>query len=634
MKRICVLEFHAADSEIPEYILYLAKELKKITDMLFVVINLEKGKEVHLEELDSIVDEVVVRDDIDFDAGAFKYALSEVIGWNQIREYDELILVNDSCYGPIYPLEKVFDTMKDKKYDFWAITEREEFSDKKTGKFIPYHVQPYFLVIRKRMLADKKFEAYWKSLPSLPTFRDAVYKYELKFTEYFNRLGYKSGAYIDDKYFPETVANEPPAVYFDTYNLVVGHRSPFLKKKTFFFDQEIITNANMGENARKTLGYIEKSTDYDSNLIWKDLIKRRDINQLKTILHLNYICQSSPKADKSFKDESAVVVFSNDINKCKMNKRFTEIGKYTTVFFADEEDLTKKLCSYEYVCLVFADVNDLVSLEMLFENALQNPSYVGGIIDILKKGRLLGMLTTPTPYHGENFSKRFKFDLGKRNKLKKIAKDICSQVKIPNAELFTVGNACWCKKDAISPLIEKIQTFKEMAFQNINLTQTIIPYVAQKQGYYSGELTNVKYASVICADYLYMLQSLVSNTLISNGVNSLYSVESKINKGINTFVQGLSKVYIYGAGDFGYRCLKYLNHNNLKTAGFIVSDGYRRNKKFLWFDIYELSEIVFDESIGVIVACDNDKLHTFIENLSARGVRNYITFREDAKNEC
>ncbi|MBR3623781.1 MAG: hypothetical protein IKN43_10615, partial [Selenomonadaceae bacterium] len=400
MKRLCVLEFHAADSEIPEYILYLAKELRKITEALFAVINLEKGIVINLEELNTVVKDIFVRDDTDFDAGAFKYALSEGLGWDQIRKYDELILVNDSCYGPLYPLKDVFVAMRDKPFDFWAITEREKYVGSRPGEFMPYHVQPYFLVVRKRMLMDKNFELYWKSLPSLHTFRDAVYKYELKFTEYFNGLGYKSGAYVDAKCFPETVCNEPPAVYYDTYNLISTHKSPFLKKKTFFANQENITSVNMGEIARKTMNYIEKSTDYDCDLIWRDLIKRRDINQLKTILHLNFICRSSKGKSVSVKEKTAIIVFSDDIDKCQINNRLIAIDKYVPVFFYNTEDLLNKIDGYEYICLIFASMKDDVAFEMLFENALQSLSYINCVIDILKDSKLLGILTTPTPYHG------------------------------------------------------------------------------------------------------------------------------------------------------------------------------------------------------------------------------------------
>ena len=277
-------------------------------------------------------------------------------------------------------------------------------------------------------------------------------------------------------------------------------------------------------------------------------------------------------------------------------------------------------------------MNDAVSLEMLFENALQSLSYVNQIINILKKRTLLGVLTTSVPYHGKNFSKRFNFNPSKINTLKQLVYEICPRVNIPNKDLFTVGDACWCKRQAIAPIMDKISIFRDAALKNINLMQTIIPYIAQKQGYYTGEITNIEYASIMSADYLFMLQSLVSNTLVPNGVYSFNSI-FKINKEIVPFCRKFSKIYIYGAGDFGYRCLKYIYQNNLNVTGFVVSDGYKKNKKFLWFDVYELSEIVFDANVGIIVAVDNDKLHTMLDNLSAHGVDNYITFREDSANE-
>lgn len=88
----------------------------------------------------------------------------------------------------------------------------------------------------------------------------------------------------------------------------------------------------MGEIAAKTMEHIENETEFDADLIWKDLIKRRDINQLKTILHLNYICRSSKDKVAHLDDKSAVLVFSDDFNKCEVHERFIELGKYMPVF--------------------------------------------------------------------------------------------------------------------------------------------------------------------------------------------------------------------------------------------------------------------------------------------------------------
>ena len=45
------------------------------------------------------VDSVFCRENIGYDAGAFKDALCTLIGWDTVYEYDELILVNDSFFG-------------------------------------------------------------------------------------------------------------------------------------------------------------------------------------------------------------------------------------------------------------------------------------------------------------------------------------------------------------------------------------------------------------------------------------------------------------------------------------------------------------------------------------------------------
>lgn len=300
MKRKCIAIFVAVATggNIDPYVFYLAKKIKEVVETLAITINGVPAKS-DVDELEKYSDMVFIRDNVGFDCGAYKDTLETYIGWEKIVDYEELLLLNDSCFGPIYPLSDVFETMDKRKLDFWGITEQTPIrSGRYSKEVLPYHIQTYFLVVRKRILKDAAFWKFWRDVKLSNEYGETVANFELKFTQYFNHLGYLSGAYIDCGAFCKSIDETEAYVFMDSYRLISEHKCPFLKKKVFFFPQEKILSSNAGETAYKSLKYVQEHTQYDEGLIWNYLVKKCDINDLRTVLHLNY-CLSNERLQRS-----------------------------------------------------------------------------------------------------------------------------------------------------------------------------------------------------------------------------------------------------------------------------------------------------------------------------------------------
>lgn len=111
MKRICIYVTYDPDNIADSYIGCLLSELRKSVDYLIVVCNYEyilSG----VENIQPYADKIYYRSNMGFDAGAYKGALCSYIGWDEIGSYDELLMINDSFYGPLYPFESVFYAME------------------------------------------------------------------------------------------------------------------------------------------------------------------------------------------------------------------------------------------------------------------------------------------------------------------------------------------------------------------------------------------------------------------------------------------------------------------------------------------------------------------------------------------
>ena len=108
MKRLCVYVTYDKQNIVDRYIGYMLKELRTCVDYLAVVCN--QLKVVHgIEILEKYADVIFFRENKGFDTGGFKDTLCSLVGWDKILQYDELVLVNDSMYGPFKSMRLIFD---------------------------------------------------------------------------------------------------------------------------------------------------------------------------------------------------------------------------------------------------------------------------------------------------------------------------------------------------------------------------------------------------------------------------------------------------------------------------------------------------------------------------------------------
>ena len=282
MKRLCIYLVFDRENIIDQYVIFMAQELRTCSSNILVVYNstyVEKGR----EELERYVDKVICRDNMGYDAGGFKQALCDYIGWEKLEEYDELILINDSIFGPFRPMKNIFSEMDNRDVDFWGLATHGE-----NGVDISKHIQTYFLVIRSKMLHSSCFRKYWEDMPFYATFSDVVYQHEVKFTSYFESLGYAYDVMADTEVNDSqmTPVNNYMQYAMISFELIQKRNFPFLKKQQIAYNT---LSLQTQENLYQAISYIDHETDYDVNLIWDNIIRTLNIADLQRSLHLQYI---------------------------------------------------------------------------------------------------------------------------------------------------------------------------------------------------------------------------------------------------------------------------------------------------------------------------------------------------------
>ncbi|MBP1077980.1 rhamnosyltransferase [Microbacterium terrae] len=141
-------------------------------------------------KLEPVSDEILVRENVGFDIWAHKEALDHVGAG--LTEFDEVVLTNDTWFGPVRPYGPVFERMQGRAVHFWGMTDHaEEVPNPFTNEGrLPYHLQSFWIAVRREMFLSEAWGQYWRDLPEMPSYFDAVLKHEAVFTEYFTDRGH------------------------------------------------------------------------------------------------------------------------------------------------------------------------------------------------------------------------------------------------------------------------------------------------------------------------------------------------------------------------------------------------------------------------------------------------------------
>ena len=265
MKRLGIMVLYDRYGIIDKYVDVLLSSLQKEIQELVIVINGTVEKE-SLERLGGYTEKIFLRKNSGFDAGAYKDLFLHFVPQEIWQSYDEIILMNDTFFGPISPLNLLWDRVEEGTADFWGITRHPELW---AGgeKIVESHIQAYFLVLRKRLIMSSCFLEFWEQLSYPNTYQAAVKDFEIRFTIFFEERGFCGRTWMDS-YRNLTRAGEegnPSLVY--SCELIKELQVPFFKRKCLR-----IENAGYA-GALKALEYMEQEGRYDTRLIWENLFR-------------------------------------------------------------------------------------------------------------------------------------------------------------------------------------------------------------------------------------------------------------------------------------------------------------------------------------------------------------------------
>ena len=200
MNRVAIFAHYDKKNIIDDYVVFYVQELQKIAKNVIFVSCCDLPK----EELDKLDCYKIAQKHKEYDFGSYKRGFIFAKNNNLLKDCEELIFANDSCYGPFKPLEKIFNSMSVNDCDFWGLTKnrigfKKLKNDKVKDIYCP-HVQSYFFVLRPNVFNSQAFEEFINSIEYQENKNDIILKYEIGLTKTLENVGFKSDFAIKEFY--------------------------------------------------------------------------------------------------------------------------------------------------------------------------------------------------------------------------------------------------------------------------------------------------------------------------------------------------------------------------------------------------------------------------------------------------
>ena len=183
-RRYAVLAHWDPQGMVDPYVLYLARAIQALGYTLILVsdsIRAATGEPVFAAELR--------RTSPGYDFASWRVAFDR---YPFLFEADEVLLLNDSIFGPLWPLAPVHARMDALACDWWGLSESED----------PFlHMQSYYLVFRSTVLTSPLFRQFWQAVDGETDHDTVVMKYEEGLSLHLQNGILRCGAYVSPAQF-------------------------------------------------------------------------------------------------------------------------------------------------------------------------------------------------------------------------------------------------------------------------------------------------------------------------------------------------------------------------------------------------------------------------------------------------
>lgn len=545
IKRCAIFLYYDRQGIVDDYVIYLLNDLNKNIDKLLIVCNGTINEESEMK-FRTVTDDILLRSNSGFDVGGYREGLFQ-IGFENLQRYDEVVLLNYTFFGPLYPFKEMFDEMAKRDLDFWGITNHFEVNPDPFGKnrygVMPEHLQSHFLVVRKNMILSNEYREFMINMKNPASYVDSICDYESIFQKHFTDLGFKGEAYCDAKEYAGYVYNP---VMFRTKEMIVDKRCPIIKRRSFFTDYNDFLLNSCGEATVEAYKYIKDNLKYDTNMIWDNLLRLENMTEISRAMQLRYVLPEKGAMNSYCPYDSIILlvnvenvrhlddytnylysltnkikfIFMIDEKNCKAIDKIIEVHSNSEIVLRkNESHLIGFLCEflknidtiYKYIGVlnirdyeIAQPYSNMVSWEYSdWKNLVATNDLVKNIITTFENNERLGLLIPPIPNFGNVYEQIADGWMGKFHQVKEWLEkyNLLVNVKIEDEPLAPYGGSFWMRRESFNCILNMLVEREEKKVELMAM-----PFIAQISGFYTGIVYNDSYVSNVITNEDYMMR--------------------------------------------------------------------------------------------------------------------------------
>ena len=577
-QRLGIYCFYDKYGHAASFIKTFLDDLMNNLDDLVVVVNGQLSDQAR-QLFSEYTKMIIVRENKGLDVAAYKQAIL-TLGWEKLESYDEVICLNDTVMGPVYPFREMFACMDRKDVDFWGITAYAgETVDKEQ---IPTHLQAYWHAYRRSLVSSPAFHEYWETMPLWKDYAEVTRKHEMTFTKHFTDLGFTWASYIDWRKYQGY--SSYPLLYMPM-QIVRDDRCPIFKRRSFFVDYSAYFDQTAGQPALDLYEYLRDHTDYDVDMIWDAILPSYNIDDIRKAMHLDYVLPSqaiNPQTHDRPRSAFIYHVYFMDLLEDTCHY-IASLPEETDLYITSTEDKIPQIREYmqqhgishqatfipvinrgrdvsallvaacpvvlsgKYDVIGFAhDKKSSQNQEnghhgtesqgfayKLMENTLGSEAYVKNILTLFAENPRLGQVTPPPPYHALYFAHTIPHDWGANYEITKELLEDRLGIHVPlsptKPTASAMGSCYWFRVEALKPLFEygwKYEDFLPEGQMGEDGTishaiERANGYICQSRGYYPAWVLSDRYARIEVDSLFYATAMMMGSSAEARSGESL-----------------------------------------------------------------------------------------------------------------
>lgn len=577
-QRLGIYCFYDKYGHAASFIKTFLDDLMDNLDDLVVVVNGQLSDQAR-QLFSEYTKTIIVRENKGLDVAAYKQAIL-TLGWEKLESYDEVICLNDTVMGPVYPFREMFACMDRKDVDFWGITAYAgETVDKEQ---IPTHLQAYWHAYRRSLVSSPAFHEYWETMPLWKDYAEVTRKHEMTFTKHFTDLGFTWASYIDWR--KNQGYSSYPLLYMPM-QIVRDDRCPIFKRRSFFVDYSAYFDQTAGQPALDLYEYLRDHTDYDVDMIWDAILPSYNIDDIRKAMHLDYVLPSqaiNPQTHDRPRSAFIYHVYFMDLLEDTCHY-IASLPEETDLYITSTEDKIPQIREYmqqhgishqatfipvinrgrdvsallvaacpvvlsgKYDVIGFAhDKKSSQNQEnghhgtesqgfayKLMENTLGSEAYVKNILTLFAENPRLGQVTPPPPYHALYFAHTIPHDWGANYEITKELLEDRLGIHVPlsptKPTASAMGSCYWFRVEALKPLFEygwKYEDFLPEGQMGEDGTishaiERANGYICQSRGYYPAWVLSDRYARIEVDSLFYTTAMMMGSSAEARSGESL-----------------------------------------------------------------------------------------------------------------